>query len=222
METLSTTVVREAVTKELQQEGQTVDQIGTNVEKAAQEFLEEISQKFGINVKELAGPVMAEARGYHEERNRMYDPNAKISDLRSKGAAGVTEMRSKTVTMDAQAMEFEVKDQGYWERVGDHERIHQEDQAASYNAAEVAFIGDDGNMQTTEVEALIEWHPSSEANNPEDLTPEYQGFVQEGEKLGRVVGANRIKEALKSGDMQALQKDILEKQRERIASAQTT
>ena len=222
METMAKDIVGKAVEETQKNErGKTVDQFGKSVEEGVKEKTEELQFEFGDGIKQVAAEAMAVARGYHEERNTLLDPNATVENIaEEEGAAGMNKKGAgNTVAMDKAAMDFDLgAKKEYWERVGEHERIHQEDQAGQYNADKVAYVDASGEIEEVEVGTLVEWHPSSEANKPEDLVPEYVQHVEDGEALAGSIngGENLIKEALKTGDMQALQETIIEEQREKM------
>lgn len=196
--------------------GQSVDQFTKDVQEEAAAVADELQVTYGDAVKNIAGAVMDSARSYAESRRDVLDPHANVGDAHAIGAAAYTNMSNGSVTYDTSAMDFTLEDPGYWERVKEHEKIHQKEQAGVYNEESITYIDATGTVVRTEVQALIEWQPSSRANITSDLTPEYQQHVKDGDQLAQVTGEDRIEQALKDGDMQAMQKEILEEQLPKI------
>ncbi|MBI3332111.1 hypothetical protein HYZ99_04095 [Candidatus Peregrinibacteria bacterium] len=210
MTEVADTVVEDIVND--QKEGQTVDQFTHNVEEQARERTEALREQFGDAVDGVAGDIMDSATSYSDSKREILDINATVGDAHAIGAAAYTNMSDRTVTYDTSAMAYDLKDPGYWERVKEHERIHQEEQAGSYNTQTVTYIDQGGEIVTTDVGAFIEWQPSSRANKTSDLTAEYQQHMADGERLAAVIGSDRIEQALADGDMQGMQREIIEKQ----------
>ncbi|MEK7590746.1 MAG: hypothetical protein AAB489_00875 [Patescibacteria group bacterium] len=210
---LAHTIVEDVVTTE-QENGQevTVDQFTTNVEVEVEERVEVFQEQFGDAVNGLAGQVMTDTKSYAESKKAILDGSAFVGDAAAIGAAAYTNMGDRSVTYDVNAMDYALQDEGYWKRVHEHERIHQEDQAGAYNLQSITYVDTSGNVVTTKVGALVEWQPSSQANIPSDLTTEYQQHVKDGGELAAVVGESRIEQALKDGDMQGMQREIVEEQ----------
>lgn len=213
MENIANTVVSDIVITE-QENGQkvTVDQFTANVEAEAEERVEVLQEQFGDAVNGLAGRVMTETKSYTESKKAILDGSAFVGDAAAIGAAAYTNMGDRSVTYDVNAMDYALQDEGYWKRVHEHERIHQEDQAGAYNLQSITYVDESGNVVTTDTGALVEWQPSSKANITSDLTPEYQQHVKDGEELAKIVGKDRIEQALGDGDMQGMRREIVEEQ----------
>jgi len=221
METeLSHTIVQDIVSAE-QKKGQevTVDQFTENVEAAAEERVEVLQEVFGTQIDVIAGQVIDNAQSYGEGRREVLDGSAFVGDAHAIDAAAYTNMGDRSVTYDTSSMDYELQDEGYWERVKKHEEIHQTKQAGEYNAQTVVYVDQSGVLQETEVGALVEWQPSSQANIDSDLTPEYKQHVDDGEELAEVVGESNIEKALASGDMQNLQQEVVKEQLPQILEA---
>jgi hypothetical protein len=70
------------------------------------------------------------------------------------------------------------------------------------------------------VPVLTEWQ-ATQVNVDSDLNGDYQQHKSDGNELAEVVGASRIDQALApGGNMQELQDEIIEKQREKIIQKQ--
>lgn len=221
METeLADSIAQDIVTAE-QQNGQevTVDQFTANVEARAEAQIAELQELFGSQIDVVAGQVLDNVKSYGASRTEVLDGSAYVGDAHAIGAAAYTNMADRSVTYDTSALDYQLKDEGYWKRVNEHERIHQEEQAGEYNLQSVIYVDQSGVLQETEAGELVEWQPSSQANIPSDLTAEYKGHVEAGEELADVVGDDQIKKALKSGDMEGLQEEILDDQKVEIAKA---
>ena len=220
MENISDTIV-EGIVAEEQQNGQevTVDQFTNNVEAKAEEHVEQMQEIFGSQINVVAGQVIDNAKSYGESRREVLDGSAFVGDAHAIDAAAYTNMADRSVTYDTSSMDYELQDEGYWERVNEHERIHQEEQAGAYNATTVVYVDASGTFVETKVGALVEWQPSSQANIPSDLTPEYKQHVKDGERLAAVVGSSRIEQALKDGDIVSLERDAVRKQLPEILKA---
>jgi len=220
MENISDTIVQDIVAEE-QQNGQevTVDQFTNNVEAKAEERVEEMKELFGSQIDVVAGQVIDNAKSYGESRREVLDGSAFVGDAHAIGAAAYTNMADRTVTYDTSAMDYGSQHDAYWGRVEKHEAIHQKDQAGVYNATTVAYVDQSGVFVETKVDALVEWQPSSKANIPSDLTPEYNQHVEDGDAVAEVAGKDAVEEALKTGDMVGLQQEIIRKQLPAILKA---
>ena|SRR3989344_5457038 len=217
---LADTIVQDIVAEEQQNSQEvTVDQFTGNVEAKAEERVEELREVFGSQIDVVAGQVIDNAKSYGESRREVLDGSAYVGDASAIGAAAYTNMADRSVTYDTSALDYELKDKGYWERVNKHEEIHQTKQAGAYNAESVVYVDQAGVFQETEVGELVEWQPSSQANIPSDLTDEYKSHVEAGERLAGVVDKARIEQALADGDMVSLQQEIIRKQLPQILEA---
>lgn len=200
---------------------ETVADFTEDVQKQAKAHVEKWRKVAGEDVVRVIEPqVMQASEGFKEAKEGILDPHAKVSKKADQlGAAGFSDKSDNSVTYAPKAMDKNLKDPGYWSRVRRHEQIHQQEQAAHMNREKVAYVDDAGDIAIADVDALVEWHPSSEANISSDLPPSYHGHVKEGDALAAKIGADRIKEALGSGDMAALQQDIVKRQREEMLAA---
>jgi MoaA/NifB/PqqE/SkfB family radical SAM enzyme len=131
-----------------------------------------------------------------------------VEDLSSKGAAGICDKSDDSVAVDKTLLEVgatpeeERKKLEYLEGVTDHEKVHRDEQAATFTADEI--VTRDGTVIT--IKDAFEGHAIDEAGqNIEDLTPEYRVHHDQYLKLASIVTKEKIKKALKSGDMIGVQ-----------------
>lgn len=211
MEQLADTIVQDIVTAEQKEGEQTVDQFTQHVEDKASAVADELQVTYGDAVKNIAGQVMDSAKSYATSRQEILDPNAAVGDAHAIGAAAYTDMSNRLVTYDTSAMDFTLPDPEYWQRVKEHEKIHQTKQAGAYNAQEITFMTETGETETVKTEAIVEWQ-ASQANETSDLTSDYRQHLKDGESLVAIIGKDRVEQALVDGNMQKMQHDIFEEQ----------
>ena len=126
-------------------------------------------------------------------------------------------MDDRVATFDFDAMrERRPERKKYWNGVIAHEREHQHEQSARFNLGEITF----GEESIPVVPDLVEWQAIREAQQPQpdsDLTPEYQEFARRGDQLVAFLGSKEpLLKALKSGDMLALQEEIVRREMEAV------
>ena len=171
--------------------------------EAAEEFttaIDQLQTKHSAQVRELVG-------------------DEHIGNTEEQGAAGWVERDSKKMVLSKKNTDREVDDIEYRKRVRQHEDVHQNDQATSYTSQTVRAL-DDNTGQMVEVSVvgdLTEGQAIRKSGQPDgDLVPEYVRHREQEQKLVGIVGSGRIDTALRSGDTEALQREIDEQQREQI------
>ena len=219
MESLGTHIVDESIEAEQAEGKQSVQEFVNGVEERAQENIDELREKFGEAASGIVDEVTKEVDGYRDTQLKIFDPNFKVDDTASEGAAAWNDKgNGNEIVVDNGALERE-KDEGYWDRVGDHEQVHQQEQAIEYNADSVTFQEKTLSVHPT----LVEWHAIRSSGQPDsDLTADYRRHAQEGDELAAYIGREAVEDALKSGDIQGLQEKIMIKEiKEKLQKPQT-
>lgn len=210
MNNLEETLVTD-IADEARERGGTVSDVTSRVQEEAKKTADDLRRKFGEGMDEIAGKIIAESKSYADSKKALLDPKGKVDDAASDGAAAYVTLADKSVTYDDAALAHDLSDQqeAYWEGVVAHEKVHQTEQAPSFNASSIEYQG--GSVPVHP--ALVEWQAIAQAGQKmNDLTPDYVRHYQAGQKLAAYIGKSALTEALKSGDMQALQRKVLEKE----------
>ncbi|TSC79245.1 MAG: hypothetical protein G01um101425_745 [Candidatus Peregrinibacteria bacterium Gr01-1014_25] len=210
---MTNAIVESAVRDEQEKVKNSPESVGEftkNVEDNVRERIDAMREIVGDSLPPELDEAMEEARSYSETKANILDPDMHVADTAKDGNAGVYDVASGDIAIDDEAMDAEPDDAGYWERVGKHEKIHAE-QADEHNADALAYTDASGAMQGVEVEELIEGEATQE-NEDGDLTPEYLEHKRTWKRVAAIVGETRLKQALHSGDIVALQKAVLEEE----------
>ena len=218
-------IVGKAVEAEQGQSGErTAEAFTDNVEARVHEKTDTLQQQFGSAADALVGEVTKKEQAYSARVRTLVGPHS-IDRTEDEGAAGVNKKGSGNgVVIGTGAADFEVEDQGYWQRVRKHEEIHQREQADSFDAQEITYTDYAGEEQTvTVVGDLTEGH-ASEANEASDLVAEYVVHREKFLDLSAAIdgGEERVKVALKSGQMAELQQEITHGQIEEVLEVEAT
>ena len=190
-----------------------------HVREHAREHVEAQCEQCGDDIHTLIGETMAQAQGYQRRLTSLIGSENFVGHTEEQDAAGLTHMESRRVVLSTQAADFAPENRGYWQRVREHEHIHKWKQAGHYNLDRIRYANRN-RLETVTVHALAEWQPSTQANQSGDLTAEYKWFVDQGNALADAIGGDGdalIEDALRTGDMQSLQAEIIRRHRENFA-----
>jgi hypothetical protein len=188
-------------------EGKTMNTFTKEVQADVQERTEAMQEASGDAVEKLVGAAMKTVEGYVQARNNIFDPNFRVRDTAKAGAAAWNDKgNGNEIAVDHEAVALDA-DLGYWERVAEHERVHRDEQAKSYNLSAIMYANKSGVERIVGITSLVEWQ-ATQVNTAADLTAEYKQHKAAGEELAQVVGEGELVGALKSGDMAGLQEKI--------------
>lgn len=212
-------IVEEAITQTQESTG-TISgkEFGTRVEDQVEQTTTALREQFGEAADAIVGDTTATVTGYKQQLDELVGEN-NVGDTEKVGAAGYVERASKTMVLSKRHTDLEVDNRGYRERVLQHETVHQQDQAAQYNSQTITALDDNTGelVEFSVVGDLTEGQAIRKSGQPDgDLVPEYVEHRQQEGRLASIVGESRIDEALKSGDTESLQQEIIERQREQI------
>ncbi len=175
------------------------------------EVLGDAAEEFNASIDRIAGK--------HSTQLKELVGDEHLGDTEKIGASGYVERDSKKMVLSKENANREVDDIAYRKRVRKHEDVHQNDQATSYTSNTIRAL-DDNTGEIVEVSVvgdLTEGQAIRKSGQPDgDLVPEYIKHRKQEEALAEIVGTSRIDSALQSGDTEALQREIDEKQRQKI------
>ena len=206
------TIVQESIdVVQERSDGKAVSVFTTEVQEEVRERTEVLQEQVGSAAKDIAGEVMEKAKSYKQSRDVLFEPDFTVkSAVGDAGAAGWNDKgNGNEIALAEDAMAYEI-DTSYWQRVGEHERVHRDDQSGTYNRTDVTYVDETGSVETVDVVGtMTEWQ-ATQKNIASDLTPEYTTFKEEGQEFADAVGEGRVVAALKTGDIQGLQDEIIE------------
>lgn len=219
MNTASETLIEEAIQnqrpggKEI-----TGKELGTNVEKEVEEKTTELRKQFGDSVDDIIGDIDDDVKGYKQTLDELVGDHY-VGDTASEGAAGYNDKGDgNKVVLSEEAAELHVEDPDYWKRVRLHEEQHQNEQTFNVNRQEVQYVDASGSLKKASVVGNLTERDAIRASDQpdEDLVPEYVEHAEIGDEVADIAGEQEVSQALKSGDITALQRRIFEVQREQI------
>jgi len=192
--------------------------LGKKVEKEVEEKTTELRDQFGDAVDDIVKDAAQDVKGYQQSLNELVGDHL-VGDTASEGAAGYNDKGDgNKVVISEEAAKREVEDREYWEGVRVHEEQHQNEQTFNVNQQEVQYVDSSGSLTKASVIGnLTERDAIRAARQPDDhLVPEYVEHAEIGDEVVEIAGEQEVSKALKSGDVQELQKVMFEKQREQV------
>ncbi len=194
--------------------GQKVGEFLDGLDAHVEQVLLQLKEEIGDQAEELMGDQLKQVKSYTQSRREVLDPEARIDTgaASEKGAAAYVNMGSKEMSVDGSALAVDA-DEAYWERVTEHEQTHQK-QAATFNQSGIAL----NEGEVVDPDTLAEWD-ATQANEQSDLTSEYRQHQKDGNEVVRAIGSGgreKLMVALRSGDLQSIQKDINAKREEEV------
>lgn len=211
-ETIGEVLVDAAVDQQIESKDvQTVGEFTDGVEENVKGKVDQLRDVFGDQVEAIAGPVMEEVASYAGAKRDLYREDFEVQDTQAEGAAAWFDTNSKKISVGLDGMERTANEE-YWGRVSEHEQVHEKDQAIEFNLDKIWYPGDTVEVNPT----LVEWQAITDSGQPDsDLTPDYREHKERGDALVAYLGSDKpLREALKTGDMEALQQAILKKELE--------
>ncbi len=181
----------------------TVGTIKAGVERRVHDLFENAGSDGAENVPAEATDAVLRA---WKDSLSLSDDTLIDASMEDRGNAGEHQMGSRQSALAEGAVMLDA-DRGYWTRVKAHEEEGHGTHAASFNAPGIRF----GETFAT-ITNLVEWYAITTARQPDgDLTAAYVRHREIGDALAGHVGEARLRQALRTGDLQALQK-ILDEQ----------
>lgn len=211
MQQLAESIIGESIEQEKERvEGapESVTEFTDGVKEGAEERVEAIAEATGADVTELLGEVTQEVEGYAEAKERILDADMNIGATAEEGAAGWNDKgNGNDIVIDHDAMDADASEDDYWQRVGEHELVHQKEQAGAYNASTLT-IRDGDREETIDVIGDLTEGQATQVNERSDLTADYQQHQATWQRITGIVNESRLKAAMKTGDIVSLQEEI--------------
>ncbi|MBT4119772.1 MAG: hypothetical protein HOG89_02430 [Candidatus Peribacter sp.] len=195
----------------------TATEFQNQVEQRVEATTSTLQNEFGDAADDLIGDVTITMSTWKQSMNDLVGPDS-VGDTEEEGAAAYVERASKKKVTSKQATDLHVEDRPYWERVKEHEEVHQFDQATDYSAQTVTYMDDSNQMQeVTVVGDLTEWQAITVPDQPDsDLTTGYIEHKANGNAVAEIAGEGAVTSTLASGDVESLQRTIIEKQHDQM------
>jgi len=187
------------------------------VEQRVEATTSTLQNEFGSAADDLIGDITITMTTWKGSMDELVGSNS-VGDTEEEGAAAYVERSSKKMVTSKENTELDVDDREYRKRVLAHEEVHQHDQATDYSAQTVTYLDKSNEAQTvTVVGDLTEWQPITVTGQPDsDLTPDYIEHKANGEAVAGIVGEGAVTSTLASGDVESLQRAIIEKQHDQM------
>jgi hypothetical protein len=207
-------ILEEEIEREKKEGGkETVDTFADNVVHRVQERVQKdthsMQRDFGERMKGVGGDPLTEARTWAQSKKALLDPNHKIDDTASDGAAATFHRGTRETTYDDSAMDEKV-DKGYWSRVKEHEGKHADE--VQLNSGSLEFKG-----QTHKTNPRLSEGRATQHQPDSDLTGDYVSHKRFYHELGAYIEDNGELEKVmtRTGDVKGLQKKIDDKEEEK-------
>ena len=181
---------------------QSIEAYAQGVKAAVRKQLSALRETVGTWAEQFERKVDSETERYVGEKKELLGADAAIDDISGReGASGLTDKIEQTVTYDDEAMRYlSPEGKEYYEGVRLHEHCHLHEQAKTFNREALRFEEREWKVNPV----LVEGH-ATQGQKTAHLTPEYAEHQAVVGRLIRVAGDREFRDAMKSGDIAALQ-----------------
>ncbi len=191
-----------AIASEAAEGRQTVMAFMSGVEWRVQERVDALQEECCGGIYAVSGAAMALARSYVATKRSLLDSSYEVGSTEAEGAAAWYEPGTGRTVFSFAAMNPDA-DARYWQRVRQHEEVHQ-GQATTFNS-DMLVLGDD----VIDVLPALTEGQATQGQPATDLTPDYLTHQQTYRRIASLLGSREsLDAAVKSGDVVGLQKKI--------------
>ena len=175
---------------------QSIEAYAQGVKAEVRKQLSALRETVGTWAEQFERKVDSETERYVGEKKELLGADAAIDDISAReGASGLTDKIEQTVTYDDEAMRYlSPEGKEYYEGV----RLHEH--AKTFNREALRFEEKEWKVNPV----LVEGH-ATQGQKTAHLTPEYAEHQAVVGRLIRAVGDREFRDAMKSGDIAALQ-----------------